>query len=136
MIQQTGATPASGVVQRAPDKPAAEKEKAPFRDCTEATTMNSNPRRALIQALDLAQRFVNGAIGKLEIDPEVESKGSSYRVALERHFLNPSKAQRMGILSVFKAIYEKLNPETFAAPRTIKSWRRARRILGATSPPS
>ena len=110
VIQQTGRTPASGVVQRAPDKPAADKEKAPFRDCTEATTTDSNPRRALIQALDLAQRFVNGAIGKLEIDPEVEPKGSSYRVALERHFLNPSKAQRMHILSVFKAIYEKLKP--------------------------
>ena len=105
VIQQTGSTPASGVVQRAP-----EKEKAPFRDCTEATTMNSNPRSALIQALDLAQRFVNGAICKLAIDPEVEPKGSSYRVALERHFLNPSKAQRMGILSVFKAIDEKLKP--------------------------
>src|SRR5262249_54414802 len=109
VIQQTGATPASGVVQRAPDKPA-EKEKAPFRDCTEATTLNDNPRGALIQALDLAQRFVSGAICKMGIDPEVEPKGSSYRVAIERHFLNPSKAQRMGILSVFKAIYEKLKP--------------------------
>ncbi len=83
VIQQTGATHGSGVVQRAPDKPPAEKEKAAFRDCTEATTMNSNPRRALIQALDLAQRFVNGAICKLEIDPEAEPKGSSYRVARE-----------------------------------------------------
>ena len=110
VIQQTGATHGSGVVQRAPDKPPAEKEKAAFRDCTEATTMNSNPRRALIQALDLAQRFVNGAICKLEIDPEAEPKGSSYRVALERHFLNPSKAQRIGILSVFKAIFPKLKP--------------------------
>jgi hypothetical protein len=108
VVQQTGATPMPCVVQRAPDKPKA--EKAPFRDCTEATTLNSNPRRDLIKVLDLAQRFVNGAIGKLEIDPETEPKGSSYRVALERHFLNPSKAQRMGILGNFKAIYEKLKP--------------------------
>jgi hypothetical protein len=110
MIQQIGATALSAVVQRAPDKPAAEKGKPPFRDCTEDTTMESNPRRALIQALDLARRFVNGAIGKLEIDPEVEPKGSSYRVALERHFLNPNKAQRMGILGIFQAIYERLKP--------------------------
>jgi hypothetical protein len=107
VIQQRSAMPAGGVVQRAPDK---EPEKAPFRDCTEATTFTTSPRRALIQALDLAQRFVNGAICKLAIDPEVEPKGSSYRVALERHFLNPSKAQRMGILSIFKAIEEKLKP--------------------------
>ena len=110
MIQQTGATPSTGVLQRAPEKSAAKEKKAPFRDCTEATTLNSNPRSALIQALDLAQRFVNGAIGKLEIDPEVEPKGSSYQVALERHFLNPNKAQRMGILGNFRAIYERLKP--------------------------
>jgi uncharacterized protein DUF4157 len=89
VIQQTGATPASGVVQRAPDKPAAEKEKAPFRDCTEATTMNSNPRPD--PGSGPRAEVVNGVIGKLEIDPEVEPRGSSYRVALERHFLNPSK---------------------------------------------
>ena len=105
VIQQTGATPTPGVVQRAPVK-----EKAPFRDCTEATTTASNPQRDLVQALDLAQRFVGGAICKLPIDPEDEPKGSSYRVALERHFLNPSKAQRMGILGIYQAILEKLKP--------------------------
>lgn len=105
-IQQTSAPAFGGVVQRAPKKD----EKPAFRDCTEDTTMESDPRRGLVQALDLAQRFVNGAIGKLAIDPEVEPKGSSYRVALERHFLNPSKAQRKRILDVYQAIYERLKP--------------------------
>jgi hypothetical protein len=96
-----------GVVRRSPGPPP-EKEKPAFRDCSVDTTLQDNPQNGLIQALDLAQRFVNGAIGKLAVDPESEPKGSSYRVALERHFLSPSKAQRTKILSNFQAIFDKL----------------------------
>jgi hypothetical protein len=94
------------VAQRVPAAKASS-----YEDCTDATTFVRNPRGILAVSLDSAQRFVNGAICVLDTDPATLPKGNSYKVAAERHFLNPSKAQRAGLNSNFQAILGKLKPE-------------------------
>jgi hypothetical protein len=113
VIQQGSTTPGKHIVQRAPAPKGPE-----YADCTESTTTESNPRGLLASALDLARRFVNGAIGKLDSDPDAEPKGSSYGIASERHFLSPSKGQRAGLLGNFKAIDGKLTPANIRCAAT------------------
>lgn len=62
-------------------------------------------------SLDTAQRFVNGALCVLDTDPAMLPKSNSYRVAAQRHFLSPDKAQRSEIKSNFAAILGRLKPE-------------------------
>jgi len=94
------------VAQRVPASKAST-----YQDCTEAATAIQNPRGVLAMSLDTAQRFVNGAICMLDTDPATLPKGNSYRAGTERHFLNPSKAQRMGLKGNFQAILGRLTPE-------------------------
>jgi hypothetical protein len=114
VIQQgSGTRSGKDIVQRAPAP-----ERPDYKDCTESTTAVSGPRSTLAIALDLARRFVNGAICKLPGDPDAEAERSSYRIATERHFLSPTKAQRMGLLGNFKAIDGKLKPENIRCAAT------------------
>jgi hypothetical protein len=108
VIQQgdTVSSNEAGVIHRKTDPKAAA-----YKDCTESTTTITSPQGELAPALARAQAFVDGAIGVLDRDPAVERKDSSYRIAQERHFLNPTKAQRAGLKSNFQTILEKLTPQ-------------------------
>jgi hypothetical protein len=115
VIQQHNSTSGNNVIFRspAPKKPA-------YEDCSESTTTITNPKGELVRSLDLAQRFVNGAICKLDVDPATEDKDSSYNIAQRRHFLSPVKAQRMGLKNNFKAILDKLKSENVRCAATDK----------------
>ena len=109
VIQQQGDSGSSNgtrVIHRKTDP-----KDASYKDCTEATTTIASPQGELAPALARARAFVDGAICVLDRDPAGESKDSSYRIAQERHFLGPTKAQRAGLKNNFQAILEKLTPQ-------------------------
>ena len=108
VIQQgdSGSSNVTRVIHRKTDP-----KDATYKDCTEATTTITSPQGALAPALARARAFVDGAICVLDRDPAGESKDSSYRIAQERHFLGPTKAQRAGLKNNFQAILEKLTPQ-------------------------
>lgn len=106
VIQQRD-LPNNQFIQRKPDGP-----KTPtFRDCTAATTGLSNPNKELEQARDRASDFVDVAFAVIDRDPAKFRKASNYRVALGRHFIDPTDTDRQTIRANYKKIRDQLKPD-------------------------
>jgi uncharacterized protein DUF4157 len=105
VIQQERALPYDRLIQRKSDGAKVPK----YQDCSAATTLTNTPNPELESARRRAVDFVNGAICKLAVEPDEKDK--SYRLALERHFINPSAVERKNIRATYRKILDQLEPE-------------------------
>jgi hypothetical protein len=96
VVQQARSDP-SGVVQRQPAAPAV----PAYRDCTAAITGEADANERLDAARLRAREFVGAAIRALGAAPVA---GTTYATALNRHFVNPTAAQRAAILANFEQV--------------------------------
>jgi hypothetical protein len=97
VVQQGGGSDRSGILRRQPVVPAV----PAYRDCTAGITGVADPNERLENARLRAREYVGAAIRALGAAPVA---GSTYATALNRHFINPTAAQRATILANFEQI--------------------------------
>ena len=96
-------------IQRQPDSPD-EPATPTYRDCAESITGISDANERLEAARLRARDFVQAAIAALDTAPAVGSVGA---VALARHFLNPTDAERTTIRDNYKKMLIALRVNNF-----------------------
>lgn len=96
-------------IQRQPDSPDAPATPT-YRDCTESITGISDANERLEFARLRARDFVQAAIAALDTTPAAGSVGA---VALARHFINPTDAQRTTIRDNYKKMLIALRVNNF-----------------------
>ena len=94
-------------IQRQPDSPPATPT---YRDCTESITGISDANERLEAARLRARDFVQAAIAALDTAPAAGSVGA---VALARHFINPTDAERTTIRDNYKKMLIALRVSNF-----------------------
>lgn len=96
VVQQASADQ-SDVLRRQPAAPAV----PAYRDCSAAITGEADANERLDAARLRAREYVGAAIRALGAAPVA---GTTYATALNRHFINPTAAQRAAILATFQQI--------------------------------
>lgn len=92
--------------------PVLRREESPpnFRDCTPAITGVPDPNERLEEGRQRARGYVGAAIRALNSAP---AAGSTYATALNRHFVNPTAAQRASIQNTYRQIMNRLGISNF-----------------------
>jgi hypothetical protein len=101
VVQQSQGGAAASTVYRKADP-------VEYEGCNSSTTTEEKWNEQLDNALIRARCYADVAIAALNRDPADELPNSPYLTALERHFLNPSKGQRMAIRFNFIRLRDEL----------------------------